>query len=133
MKKLFFLITICFLLFYGNILHAQELRFNQVLKNSSRSITDFAQDKQGVFWLSTFDKGLQRYDGVSLKSYANDPRNLNSVAAGAMINLHIDADNIIWMAMIGSGLERFDPATKTSTHYRHKAGDISSLSNDTVT
>jgi ligand-binding sensor domain-containing protein len=133
MHKLLFPIAFCLLLLSGNRSSAQNLRFKQVLKNNSQTITDLAQDKQGVFWLSTFDKGLQRYDGINLRSYVNDPRNPNSIAAGPILNLYIDPNNIIWTAMLGSGLERFDPATITFTHFRHNAKDASSLSNDTVT
>jgi signal transduction histidine kinase/ligand-binding sensor domain-containing protein len=34
---------------------------------------------------------------------------------------------------MGSGLDRFDPATNTFTHYRHNSKDQSSLNSDTVT
>src|SRR6187399_1807099 len=121
MHKLFFSFTFCFLLITGNKSFAQDLRFNLVLKNSSGSISDMEQDKQGVIWFSTYDKGLQRYDGVNIRSYTNDPRNLNSIAAGPIFSLFIDADNVIWMAFISSGVDRFDPATNTFTHFRHNS------------
>ena len=119
MHKLLFPLAFCLLLLSGNRSSAQNLRFNPVLKNNSETITAIAQDKQGVFWFSTLDKGLQRYDGVNLKSYVNDPRNPNSIAAGPILNLFIDTNNIIWVAMLGSGLERFDPATAIFTHFRN--------------
>jgi signal transduction histidine kinase/ligand-binding sensor domain-containing protein len=132
MHKLISIVTVCLLL-SGNKSAAQNLRFNQVLKNNSQTITDIAQDKLGVFWLSTYDMGLQRFDGINLKSYVNDPRNPNSITAGSILRLIIDNNNIIWMAMLGSGIERFDPATNMFTHFRQDAKDATSLSNDTVT
>lgn len=82
--------------------------------------------------MSTYDKGLQRYDGINLKSYTNNPSNPNSLTSGPALRLYADADNIIWIATIGTGLDRFDPATNSFTHFRHNPKDASSLSNDTV-
>jgi len=113
-------------------MHAQDIRFNQVVKNVNGQISDIAQDNQGFLWITTFDQGLKRYDGISIRSYTNDQRNPNSIASGYIITLFIDADNIIWMGILGSGLEKFDPATNTFTHFRHDPKDVSGLSNDTV-
>ena len=131
MKKLSFLIAFCLLLFCTNALHAQELRFNQVIKNSTGPIFDIVQDKQGFLWIATLNQGLKRYDGINFKTYTNDPRNSNSLASGGIFRLFVDSDNILWMGMMGSGLEKFDPATNTFTHFRHTK-DVSSLSSDTV-
>jgi signal transduction histidine kinase/ligand-binding sensor domain-containing protein len=132
MEKLFFRITCCLILLSVDQLQAQEPRFNQVLKNNTGQIMDMAQDKQGFLWIATFDQGLKRYDGITLKGYTNDLRNPNSITAGNIISIYIDANNMIWMGMLGSGLEKFDPASNTFTHFRHDPKDSSSLSNDTV-
>src|SRR5215217_8231105 len=108
MQKLFSIITFCFLLF-ANKLHAQQVRFNRVLKSGLRGFADIVQDKQGFIWVSAFDKGLQRYDGINLKAYTNDQRNPNSIANGPIISLHVDADNTMWVGMLGGGLDKFDP------------------------
>ncbi|MBC7874785.1 MAG: hypothetical protein H7Y01_12355, partial [Ferruginibacter sp.] len=131
MQKLFSVIFFLLLL-PGNGLHAQEIRFNQV-RNITLQISQMAQDKQGFLWISTYDQGLKRYDGINLKSYTNDPRNSNSISGITTLDLFIDAENMIWMGMLGTGLDKFDPATNTFTHFRHDPKDASSLSNDTVT
>ena len=122
----------CFLLFCINALHAQEPRFNQVIKNSVGQIFDMVQDKQGFLWIATQNQGLKRYDGINFKTYTNDPRNSNSLASGAIFRLFVDSENILWMGMMGSGLEKFDPVTNTFTHFRHDPKNASSLICDTV-
>ncbi len=131
MRKLFFRITI-FLLFCGKTLHAQEFRFNRVLKNELVQPGQIIQDNQGVLWISDFSKGLMRYDGVNLRTYSNDPDNPTSISPGTIIRMMIDRENNIWIGMLGKGLDRLDPATNTFTHFRHNPKDASSLSNDSV-
>ena len=132
MRKFFCRIVFCLLLLCLNRLHAQDLRFTQVIKNTAAQISDIAQDKQGYLWIATRDQGLKRYDGINFKVYTNDPRNPNSLASGLPNRLFIDAENMIWIGMVGSGLEKFDPATNTFTHFKHDTKSTFSLSNDTV-
>ena len=132
MCKHIFILIISLLLLCTNNIYAQDIKFNRVLENGLGQLTDVVQDKQGYLWISTFNQGLQRYDGVKLKPFVNDPRNTNSLASGMILNLCVDTNNIIWMGMIGSGLEKFDPATNTFTHYRHNPKIASSISSDTV-
>ena len=112
-------------------LPAQSLRFKTVLDNPNSLITDMKQDKLGFFWLVNVN-GLQKFDGVKRHTFLNDPGNPNSIASGQISSLIIDADNILWVGINGSGLDRLDPATNTFTHFRHNAKDDYSLSNDTV-
>ncbi len=132
MKKLFSSLPLCLLLLSGNNLCAQDLRFNQVLKNSLGEISDMIQDKQGFIWTTSIDKGVQRYDGVNLKPFVHNPGNPNSIASGPSIDVFADSDNMIWIGMLGAGLEKFNPATNSFTHFRHNPKDATSLSNDTV-
>src|SRR6185436_13851106 len=132
MRKFFCRIVFCLLLLCLNRLHAQDLRFTQVIKNTAAQISDIAQDKQGYLWIATRDQGLKRYDGINFKVYTNDPRNPNSLASGLPNRLFIDAENMIWIGIVGSGLEKFDPATNTFTHFKHDTKSTFSLSNDTV-
>ena len=132
MNKLFSLITFCLLLLSGIELPAQNLRFKTVLDNPNSFIVDMKQDKLGFFWLINNTSGLQKFDGVKLQTFLNDPGNPNSIAPGEISSLLIDADNIIWLGTFSSGLDRLDPATNTFTHFRHNAKDAFSLSNDSV-
>jgi signal transduction histidine kinase/ligand-binding sensor domain-containing protein len=132
MQKLFSVIAFCLLLLFGNGLHAQDLRFNQVLRNFKGQVSDMSQDQHGFLWISTYDQGLKRFDGINLKTYTSDQRNPNSLASNLIICMIIDTTNIIWMGTIGAGLEKFDPVNNSFTHFRHDPNDASSLSNDTI-
>ena len=108
MHKLTSIIAVCFLLLSGDRPFAQNLRFKEALKNPSGAITDVIQDKQGIFWFAALEKGLIRYDGINIKTYINDNRNPNSIAAKYAIRVYADKDNIVWVGTLGAGLERPD-------------------------
>ncbi|HEY5772160.1 MAG TPA: two-component regulator propeller domain-containing protein, partial [Chitinophagaceae bacterium] len=132
MHKLTSIIAVCFLLLSGDRPFAQNLRFKEAIKNPSGAIIDVIQDKQGIFWFAALEKGLIRYDGVNIKTYINDNRNPNSIAAKYAIRVYADKDNIVWVGTLGAGLERFDPSTNIFTHIRHDPKNVSGLNNDTV-
>ena len=121
-----------FVLLISLISSGQELRFKEAIKNPSGAITDVIQDKQGIFWFAALEKGLIRYDGINIKTYINDNRNPNSIAAKYAVRVYADKDNIIWVGTLGAGLERFDPSTNIFTHIRHDPKNVSGLNNDTV-
>ncbi|HEV7347412.1 sensor histidine kinase [Telluribacter sp.] len=98
----------------------------------SGGIAGIAQDKQGFVWLATMD-GLHRYDGYNYVSYYHDPANKNSLAANRTESICIARDGTIWIGMYQNGLDRFDPATKTFTHFTHDTKDTRGLSDNTVT
>ena len=127
MHKLISIITGCLFLFSANRSAAQNLRFNEAIKNPSGAITDVIQDKQGIFWFAALEKGLMRYDGVNTRTYMHDSRNPNSIAANYAVSVYADKDNIIWVGTLGAGLERFDPSTNMFTHIRHDPKNVSSF------
>ncbi len=133
MKRLTFILAIFFLLFAGNKLAAQELRFNKVFKNNSTQIFFAIQDKQGLIWMLDIQNKLVRYDGINLKAYSNDSQNINSISSGSLNSLFADSENIIWIGTDKSGLERLDPSTDSFTHFRHNEKDPTSLSSDSIT
>src|SRR6187397_802770 len=105
-----------FVLLINLISSGQDLRFKEAIKNPSGAIIDVVQDKQGIFWFAALEKGLIRYDGVNIKTYINDNRNPNSIAAKYAIRVYADKDNIVWVGTLGAGMERFDPSTNIFTH-----------------
>ena len=77
-------------------------------------------------------KGLYRYDGYTIISYKNNPLNPSSLESNSLESMCIDSSGIIWIGTFGSGLDRFDPATESFTHFHHDPGNSESLDNDTV-
>ena len=97
-------------------------------------INDMAQDKLGFMWFANRDRGsLIRYDGSHMKSFYHDPEDENTLGGSYPECLWVDKDGIIWVGFWGQGLDRFDPATNTFTHYRHDPSDSLSLSENHVT
>ena len=133
--KIFLFLTIGVILLQLYPGFGQQIKFNRVIGNNNRgaAVLAMAQDQQGYMWISVQNKGLMRYDGSEIITYSNDPDNPNSLGSNYVESLFIDEANIIWIGLYGHGLDRYDPATTTFTHFRHHPTDSSSLSNDTVT
>ena len=110
----------------------QEIFFNKVLPPEGKTfkhVSGIVQDIQGYMWFAT-KAGLFKYDGYQMTSYNNNPDDSNSLATDALEAICIDASGILWIATLGQGLERFDPATGIFTHFRHDPNDPASLSAD---
>ena len=93
---------------------------------SSGVITSIKQDGAGIFWLGS-NIGLLRFDPKTKawKQYRNQPGNSNSLSYDHIWSLHLasrDSGKTIWIGTAGGGLNRFDPATETFTHYTEKDG-----------
>ncbi len=106
--------------------------FKDIVHDNQWNINKIAQDKQGYIWLATMT-GLQRWDGMELKTFQNNPLDSNSLAANLLSSLCIDSSNIIWIATLQHGIDRYDPSTNTFTHFRNNIKNPSSLSNDSIT
>jgi ligand-binding sensor domain-containing protein len=109
---------------------AQQVTFNRVSATfwGGQGIT---QDPQGYMWF--IGNGLHRYNGYTSVSYFNEPTSFNSLAANQLEAICADHNGIIWIGTYAAGLDFLDPSTGIFTHFRHKQGDSTSLSNDTVT
>ncbi len=75
------------------------------------------QDSRGFMWFGRLD-GLARYDGYDFVVYQHDPRNPKSIADNSVWALGEDKFGVLWVGT-GNGLDRFDRATGTFTHFRH--------------
>jgi signal transduction histidine kinase/ligand-binding sensor domain-containing protein len=96
-------------------------------------INAMTQDKYGYLWLSDqSNRCLLRFDGSRLTRYFNEANNNNSLGGFYPETLFADSAGNIWIGFWGQGLDKFNPDTKTFTHYRHKPGDPTSLANDSV-
>lgn len=71
-------------------------------------------DPKGFLWLAT-EKGLVRYDGSTVETYAHDPNNPQSLPANWLSYLYRDAKTgLIWIATFNAGLVCFDPKAPKS-------------------
>src|ERR1700679_2440517 len=87
-------------LYAGGILHAQEeSRFYNITADQGLSqgvVNCICQDKPGFMWFGTQD-GLNRYDGLSLTVYKNNPVDSNSIAANNIICIYTDSKGLLWI------------------------------------
>ncbi len=66
----------------------------------------------GVFWIATFNGGLNRFDSKAgvFTRYQHDPRNPHSLTHNNVTSLHesLSEPGILWVGTDGGGLNRFD-------------------------
>ena len=136
--KHFFYSSFILLLFCGTAAFGQQVKFNRIVNtkvNPLGGINSIAQDRQGYIWFSAGGNedshgGLYRYDGSKTISFLHNPRNANSLAMNSTECMIVDSSNIVWIGC--SGLDRYDPATDTFTHFRHDPKNSYSLASDAV-
>jgi ligand-binding sensor domain-containing protein/signal transduction histidine kinase len=98
---------------------------------SSAQVFGIAQDDNGFLWFATGD-GLNRYDGYSLRTFRFERDDPNSLTNNTMSGILRGRDGALWLPTTGGGLDRFDPATETFTHYRHDPANPNSLSGNHI-
>ncbi|HYQ58345.1 MAG TPA: two-component regulator propeller domain-containing protein, partial [Draconibacterium sp.] len=99
-------------------------------------INAIIQDKYGFIWLSAQNNGsIIRYDGTNMEQISTNMDNPNDPKAlgGYYPECFFTEEDILWIGFYGQGLDRYDMATKTFTHYDHNPDDPVSLANNYVT
>ncbi|WP_210823023.1 two-component regulator propeller domain-containing protein [Hydrogenophaga aromaticivorans] len=97
----------------------------------SGNVYGIAQDTQGFLWFATGD-GLSRYDGYTFRNFRFDRNNPNSLGHNTVVAIRPGRGGVLWLGTTGGGVDRFDPATETFTHYRNDPGNPSSLSSNSI-
>ncbi len=116
------------------VVAGDDIRFTVLTSENgfpSGSVYNIARDAQGFLWFATGD-GLSLYDGYSFRVYRFDRGNPNSLTNNSVQAILQGQDGVLWLGTSGGGLDRFDPATETFTHYRHNPDDPSSLSGNNI-
>jgi signal transduction histidine kinase/ligand-binding sensor domain-containing protein len=93
----------------------------------SDDVRGIAQDQQGFLWFATAN-GLSRYDGYSFRTFRYERGRANTLTGNEISTIIAGRDGVLWLAVTGEGVDRFDPATETFTNYRHEPGNPNSLS-----
>ncbi|MDM8564661.1 two-component regulator propeller domain-containing protein [Candidatus Halobeggiatoa sp. HSG11] len=99
---------------------------------SSDGVLSICEDATGL-WITTYDTGLNHFDGKKFTHYRHEPNNPNSLSGDILWRVHTDKKGILWIGTDGAGLNRFDPKTKKFTNYRHDPKNPLSLSSDSIT
>lgn len=94
-------------------------------KTNTSFTTTFFEDKEGRFWIVS-DKGVYLFDRVSGKYtlYSHNSKDPKSISTDgiAILCLLEDKAGRFWAATYGGGLDLFDRATGTFTHFTEKDG-----------
>ena len=104
-------LLIYFLLFQGIALGQSLFKFEHLTVNEGLSHSDamaVVQDDEGFIWVGT-NKGLDRYDGYTLKNYRLPYRNVNGQYTNRVLGLHLSSDKTLWVVAETQGIFFYDP------------------------
>ncbi|MFT5756797.1 MAG: ligand-binding sensor domain-containing protein/GGDEF domain-containing protein [Alteromonadaceae bacterium] len=123
-------------LYKANVHTKQVVKFSHDAKNihslSADGVTDIIKDRQGNIWISTFHKGLNKYnnDGTFTRYGQNKTTPELGPSNNSILHLLEDEQGIIWLATYGGGINRFDPGTGTFIHIMSDKKKATSISSD---
>ncbi|OUJ76280.1 hybrid sensor histidine kinase/response regulator transcription factor [Hymenobacter crusticola] len=116
MNRTFTRLICCLLLLSWRVGLAQSdpsaFRFEHLTVDQGLSHSDamaVAQDSAGFIWVGT-NRGLDRYDGYSLKQYALPINPLSGISANRIKVLHVAPDGRLWVGTERAGLGLYDAA-----------------------
>ena len=113
---------------------APSLRFKQLsLENglAQGSGNNIMQDKNGFLWVST-QGGLHRYNGYEFEVFTSIPFDTTSLSNNWIWTTTEASNGDLWVATEGGGLNRMNPNTGISKHYRFDPDDSTTISSDRV-
>ncbi len=113
---------------------APTLRFMHISNEqglSNSTIECIYQDSRNFIWIGTLN-GLNRYDGVKITSYRNDPRDSTTITDNYVRCIFEDHNHTIWVGT-NYGFNKFNPATNTFVQYKYNQSDPNSIKNNTIT
>jgi ligand-binding sensor domain-containing protein/signal transduction histidine kinase len=104
----------------GNAFVAYKNNPNDPGSLSSNFIQDLMDNGHGDLWIAT-NTGVNRFDPTTerVTRYIHDPGNPNSIGDAYVTSIAQDSRGYLWFGTDASGLDKFDPATQTFTHYRN--------------
>ena len=98
----------------------------------SNNAAQFAQDREqdDVFWLSSTETGLYRYDKAhgTWQNFQPNPNDPSAILAKFPTALFDDGTGTLWLAYANGGMSKFDKQTgKCVKHYKHDPNDPTSM------
>ncbi|MCF8260716.1 MAG: SpoIIE family protein phosphatase [Melioribacteraceae bacterium] len=99
MKYKSVLLCIFFVGFFFNLYSQSNYQFESISVPeglANLSVLDIYQDSFGYIWFGTQD-GLNRYDGINMKLYREDPNNLKSLKGNLVLRIYEDSTGQIWV------------------------------------
>ena len=124
------------LLFCPIILSSQDVITNDIkvyqLEQdlTHNSVISFIQDSKGFMWIGTVN-GLNRYNGVDIVSYKNDPKENTTISNNRVVQMAEDHKGNIWFAT-ENGLSRYDRENDNFVQYHFSYNDETTISSEIV-
>jgi ligand-binding sensor domain-containing protein len=85
---------------------------------SNTTVYGIYEDSKGNVWLAT-DVGVNRYDPSTdgFIHYLHDDANKNTLIHNEVLCFHEDSKGNLWIGTYGKGVDKFNPADGSFTHY----------------
>ena len=92
------------------------------------------EDKDGVFWIGSYDKGISKLDlsQNAFGHYYYQPDNPNGLSGKIVQSVLQDSQKQIWISTYYGGLNLFDEEKNSFQHYSHKPNNKNSLSSNKI-
>ncbi len=81
------------------------------------------QDKNGFLWISTAN-GLNRYDGVNMVVFKNDPGDITSLPNNNCYAITEDSEGFLWIGVSGNAIAKYNPVNEKFSKYPIEAGNV---------
>ncbi|MGD2179440.1 MAG: two-component regulator propeller domain-containing protein, partial [Anaerolineae bacterium] len=110
----------------------ETLDFTRVLTRSSAFmglVLDLHPAGGGQLWLAQYGVGVSRFDVAAeevVATYRHDGDDEDSLGDDLVTDIFAGQDGRLWL-VTGSGVDHFDPATETFTHYVHDPDNAQSV------
>ena len=92
------------------------------------------QDKNGVFWIGSYDKGVSKLDlsKNSFGHYYYQPNNKKGLNAKIIQSVFQDSKERIWLGVYNGGLNLFDEKNQSFKHFSHNSKNNNSISSNKI-
>lgn len=98
----------------------------------SNLINAFFVDKNGLFWIGTELGGLSVFDKSSNRVVRTYTSKTNELSNSTINSVYQDTYDNIWIGTWEGGLNKYNPHTKTFTHYLHNPQSQNSIIGNNV-
>ena len=98
-----------------------------------QTVIQIFQGSRGLLWIIT-QEGLSKYNGFEVENYKYSSVDPHSISSNLVTRVAEDRFGYLWIATVGGGLNRFDPADNSfSAIYTSNDTKYAPLSNDIYT
>jgi signal transduction histidine kinase/ligand-binding sensor domain-containing protein len=122
--------TVCFTFFSLILLPCTYGQRNYLFENisvaeglSNLEIHTIFQDKFGFLWISTAN-GLNRYDGVNMVVFKNDPGDSTSLPNNNCFAITEDSEGFLWIGVSGNTIAKYNPVNEKFLKYPIETGNV---------